>query len=1080
MPPPSLELLDRVAWAGAALPAGRGPALLALLAAAGGRPVSEERLVHGLWDEDAVPASPTRALQVVVSRVRTQTSAEAVVRTPQGYRLGLADDDVDVLVLDVLARAAATATDEGDPDEAVRAARSALALPVGEAGTLEAGGPLAELRLEALATQARGRALLGRALCARGEHPEALPLLEQHVGGDGVDDEAAQAALLRSLAAVRGVPAALERYDGLRADLSDRLGIDPGPRLQELHAELLAADRPVREGLAHASTSLVGRDGDLRTLRGLLARHRVVSILGPGGLGKTRLAMTLAAEAVQPVVRVVELVGVTEPEGVLPELASVLGVRDSAGQRLLLTPEQQRDVRGRLAAHLGRAPTLLVLDNCEQVVAAVADVVAFLVAACPRLTVVTTTRAPLAIAAEAVLALPVLGREDAVRLFTERARAARPGVQLDPAEVAEVVARLDGLPLAVELAAAKVRVMSVAEVARRLQDRFALLRGNDRSAPDRHRTLLAVVDWSWDLLDDDGRAALCRLALFPDGFALDGADALLSGVLPGGSDPLDAVQALLDQSLLSLVEEGGREPRYRMLETVRELGLQRLTAIGDEVAARARLRGWAVALAERETPGLHGADQLAALDRLDPEMTTLAAELRGALDAVEREDAVRLLAALGAVWTIRGDHVRMLSLLATVEDVLAGWEPAPPDRDAALAASVAVVRNAVIAATLPTGAARELLRRHGEEASLPAVRAAARLLASPGAVDLAGAREHLAALVEHEDRRTRALALAWSCHARENSGDIAAAVADGEAALALWRPEDGPWQRVQTLSQLIDLHAQRGDEATVVRQARTVLPMLERLGAVDDCVQLLAVLGCAAITAGDLEEAEALLAETDRLLSGPHAAELGLRSSFGVGPLRAELLLAQGRVAEGLAVYREAVTDISELRLPGWEEAGLLAPWQLFAAAALTMALARHGRSGAGGAGEDVHADLRSHVDQLLRADAGAGADAGVRPELDVPLLGIVAFALGGWEVHRGPDAALPAAARLLRAAEAAGYNRYVPSLAWAPLAAELDGRAPGLLASVPSLALGEEPARRLSDEVGAGLAALDGVHRPS
>ena len=441
---------------------------------------------------------------------------------------------------------------------------------------------------------------------------------------------------------MRGPGAALERYEAYRQDLLDRLGTNPGERLRRAHRDLLALDRPVRGGVRYDASSLRGRDRDVARLRSLLTDARVVSIIGPGGLGKTRLAHVLARDAAEPVVHVVELVGVTTAEDVVGEVGSVLGVRDSVSAQRTLTPEQRLDVRSRIAQRLAQGPGLLVLDNCEHVIDAAAELVAFLVSATADLRVLTTSRAPLEIGAEHVYLLGELEPADAAALFCDRALAARPDAELPEEIVRSIVTRLDGLPLAIELAAAKVRAMSVEEISRRLADRFALLRGGDRAAPDRHQTLLAVIDWSWNLLDEAERRALRRLALFNDGFTLEAADAVL------GDGALDAVQGLVDQSLLSIRDAAGGL-RYRMLETVREFGRLQLEQAGEGDEARAARRAWAIAYAGGRRDGLFSRDQFATIDALAAEEINLADELRDALAGGDRGALVELLAALGTL-----------------------------------------------------------------------------------------------------------------------------------------------------------------------------------------------------------------------------------------------------------------------------------------------------------------------------------------------------------------------------------------------------------------------------------------------
>ncbi|MDX6724013.1 MAG: hypothetical protein QOD73_2417, partial [Solirubrobacteraceae bacterium] len=482
----ALTLLGDVRWRGAPVAGERSQALLAALAAAGGRPVRSERLIDLVWGDEA-PADAAKGLQVLVSRTRSALGADAILRDAAGYRLGLDPGEVDCVRLAALVRDAATALDE----DAVRAAalsREALALEDGRPAAGDEADPLTEVRRAAEGDLAAARVILAQASSRTGAHAEALPRLEAaHL--TRADDEALLADLLRSEAVVRGTGAALERYERYRQDLLDRLGTNPGERLHRAHRDLLALDRPVRSGVRYDASSLRGRDRDVERLRALLTDARVVSIIGPGGLGKTRLAHVLARDAAQPVVHVVELVGVTTAEDVVGEVGSVLGVRDSVSARRTLTPEQRLDLRGRIAQRLAQGPNLVVLDNCEHVVDAVAELVAFLVSTTADLRVLTTSRAPLEIGAEHVYRLGELEPADAAALFCDRALAARPGAELPEDLVRSIVTRLDGLPLAIELAAAKVRAMAVEEIDRRLEDRFALLRGGDRSAPDRHQTL---------------------------------------------------------------------------------------------------------------------------------------------------------------------------------------------------------------------------------------------------------------------------------------------------------------------------------------------------------------------------------------------------------------------------------------------------------------------------------------------------------------------------------------------------------------------------------------------------------------
>jgi predicted ATPase/DNA-binding SARP family transcriptional activator len=1044
--PVSLTLLDDVRWDGAPVVGERSKALLAALAAGRGRTIRGERLVELVWGA-APPANAAKALHVVVSRTRAACGGDAIVRDGEGYRLGVAPGQVDSSRLAELVGDARGAL-ASDPLQAAGLAREAVSLaaaltPVGD----DEHGALADVRREAARDVAAARLVLARAAGRTGAHADALPLLEAaHAERPG--DESLLADLLRSEAAVRGPGAALERFERHRRELRDRLGANPGEELQRIQRDLLALDNPVRSGVRFGATALVGRDDDVRRLRALLAQSRVVSIVGPGGIGKTRLVHVLARAAAQPVVHVVELVGVIAAEDLVGEVGSALGVRDSVAGRRALTAQQRADVRGRIAQHLGGAPSLLILDNCEHIVEAVAELVAFLVATTPDLRVLTTTRAPLAIGAEHVYPLDALAPADAAELFRRRAVAARPGAGLDDALVARTVERLDRLPLAIELAAAKVRAMSLAEIDRRLEDRFALLRGGDRSAPDRHQTLLAVIDWSWNLLGDDERRALRRLAVFHDGFTLEAAAAVLGG------DPLDALQSLADQSLLSVRDAAGGV-RYRMLETVREFGLMQLARADEEAPARAAQRAWAAAYAWRHAERVFSADQFAAIDALAAEESNLADVLREALSEPEPAAAVQLLAGLGALWSVRGDHGRLLVLTEAIVEAVGDWTPPPELADAARAAMGLTLRNAMIAMDERTGPLRDLLERLGANtAGDPQLAAMTRLTLVYDPGEPAALTSGLEELAAAPQRELAQMASHWLSVLRENAGDQDGAVAAAERALALVRPQDGPWTAAIVQTQLAQLTAQLGRRDETAAYARAALPVLERLRATDDLVQLHSLLALCAIADGRLQTAAREHEEIDRIAD----TETLFGGIVTVRVSRAELALALGDVALGLERYRAAVRKLRALSFPGLQLTGL-EPWVLFGEAAALAAFAHHGSPADDDEARELLLALRRRGAAALRTEGW---------ELDYPVMGSVLFALGTWDLLRA--AAPPeAAVRLLVMAERFAYNRTVPTMAWERIAPHAEALAPGRVAALRA-ELGDRSGPQLTAQASALL----------
>lgn len=1024
-----LELLGEPAWDGSPMVGARLHALLAALVLEP-RGMTVAQLVEQVWEDDP-PANPAKALQVVVSRARSATAAEVVELTGTGYRLGLRPDEVDVLALGLQVARARESLAAGDAVAAAEQAEAVRSWP--EPPVDDATGPLARLRALAARTLDAADDLLGRALARQGRHAEALPLLE--AAADRWRDNAGVLIdLLRSMAAIGGPAVALGRYESYRHDLAERLGIDPAPELQRLHRELLAADDPVRTGLRYDAAGLLGRDQDLARLRSALATSRLVTVLGPGGIGKTSIAQVLARETTVPHVHVVELVGVGAGDDVVVAVGAALGVRGSVTSRHALTPAQQADVRSRLAQELDGAPTLLVLDNCEHVLEPVAALVAFLLATTRDLQVLATSRAPLRLSAERAVPLSQLSTVDSVELFVRRATATRPDAVLEPEGVRAVVDRLDGLPLAVELAAARVRTMTVAEVAKALDDRFATLRSRDRGTPERHRTLEAVIAWSWDLLAPDERRALAWLSVFQDGFDRPTAAAVLG---PQGSDLVDA---LVEQSLLVLAEDGGTA-RFRALETIREFAGVQLARSGRAAEAGQAQRRWAQELADRCGDLVVADDQVALVDALVREQNNLTDVLRHALGTGDRELVARMVALLGSLWTITGDQPRIYAICDAAAELLTGWD-VPADLVAPVqeAAGVLIIHLSWMPG-VDLGGLRDLLLQ-GEVPTGTWGLISHTVHVADGPVEA-----RLAEIATLESRPAMAAALLlWASIVSENDGDVDAARTYAEQALGGPLP---PYLQASLHAELSQLAMAVGQHHRAAEHASIAWPLLERIHSVTDAYSLRVATAISPLLDGDVDRAEAIL---DRFgAPDGDSAQTGARLTWLTA--QAEVARARGQHAEAMRRYDEMVELVSAA-----DGGPALSPWVAIAASAALVCRVRHA-----GEGPDPRAD---ELRDLVLGDGDRGPE-GTLWFTDLPLNGVLLVALAAWVLRHGPQDQHADGVHLLAVAHRWAYNRSIPVMAWEPLVELADAVAPGLTAR-----LVEESAGRPGPELLPGAAA--------
>ncbi|MEV6277626.1 BTAD domain-containing putative transcriptional regulator [Nocardia sp. NPDC051832] len=787
------------------------------------------------------------------------------------------------------------------------------------------------------------------------------------------------------------------------------------PSVRREGGAAVAPEASMASGLRAAPNALLGREDDLAALALLLPESRVVTVLGPGGTGKTRIANEVGARAAQhlPVV-LVELASIradSTEEGARAEIegtiSAALGLSelpmDTTGLRKQYVADAQQrlreaavsgaeiyelaslrghyvpEARQRLRDALAARPMLLILDNCEHLVETVAVVVADLIGAGPRLTVLCTSRAPLMITAETVYPLPPLAIDaagsPATDLFMSRARAVRPTVRLDPEVVAELCRTLDGLPLAIELAAARVRTMSVEEINDRLTDRFTLLRSGDRSSPERHRTLHAVIDWSWNLLESDQQLALRRMCRFPAGFTLSAAE----GVAGDLGDVAAAVDGLVNQSLLTVLDDEQLGTRYRMLETVREYGEEQLALAGESDQVMDRMVLWARRFAVEAAATREQADQIRLALSVAAELDNLLAVLRY---AVERRDSVTMYTVfpvLGCLWVIRGSHVEVMAWVRRLLALDPVGDPDEPSIELQMTCyllvflHLAYIGDDVRALARLRIRVRRLLRRRDIS---PHEQFLGRIMVTRA--DGKGVGRLLAGGVRSADPATRSSALMLRANVRENLGDVRGSTVDAIRALEEFPPAE-VWNVAMVCRHLGGVCGQvaRYDEA--VTYYTRCLELLRKLGTSEESIETRAHLAAALVGAGQLARARQ---EIDLAL-GPDAAEIDAISGAPnqlagmVTGAAAELALAEGDIEEGLRRHWRA------LELYNWPEPTLgPGPGSIMLGA---MALDAHILHGAVAESGDLAPRL---IDNALAI---------LNQLYDLPQLGSVACAIGSY-----------------------------------------------------------------------------------
>ena len=955
-------------------------ALLIRLALDPGRTIAAERLAGDMWPGTG-PADTSNALQALVSRLRNAAGPDIIEHRPGGYQLAVDPAAVDASQFEQLVATGRGALAGGDPERGTAVLRQALSLWRGPAlvdveDAPFAAGPIARLEeLRLAATEDRIDADL-----ARGRGAELAPEAEELVTAHPLR-ERLRGQLMRILYLAGRQSDALAVYEDTRQLLADRLGVDPSPALSAVHLAILRSDPdlgapagngavpssapgpPVPSGSAAAAppgaapaapawpappavsplrisnlpaqlTSFVGRDEELNRLSKLLEESRLVILTGPGGTGKTRLAVEAAARVTDQMpdgVWFVPLAPVGDaldvPQAVLTVIggAEVVWLADAADPvRVTALPPLDR-----LADMLATRRLVLVLDNCEHLIGAVAQLADRILAQAPGVRILATSREPFGVTGETLCPVPSLPlppdgaspaeamEYGAVRLLAERATAVRPGFTIDAVTIEPVIRicrALDGNPLAIELAAARLRSLTPAQVGSRLDDRFGLLTAGSRTALPRHQTLRAIVDWSWDLLNQAERTVLRRLSVFSGG-ATPSAAEQVCGL---GQDPaslIDVIASLVDKSLVTAT--GETEVQYLLLETVRAYATERLAEAGEADQVRAAHAAYFLDLAEQGEPQLRGPDQVEWLARLSAEHDNFAAGLRYVIEARDAESGLRFIAALAWFWIIRDYETEAGEWAIGVRDIATEPVPARLADGYALCHILASIATAASAENPPPGLLMDTLRRVsplvGPHVSHPMLVLAEPLLAFFSG-DLDGTQQKLRALGNHPDPWVRAGRHAMSGHLMLNNGQVTDAAADLAQGHAEFQAIGDRWGMILCLTGMAEVAMAQGhpDKALRILAEARGHAVAGLHGNFSD--MMLIMMGKAKARLGDLDGARADLERGVRIAARIGELDDEAHGHLGLGQL-ACLTHDFGRARQHLERARE-ITE-RHLRRPG-------------------------------------------------------------------------------------------------------------------------------------------------------------------